>query len=363
MASVSCGIVGLPNVGKSTLFNALLKKQVAASANYPFTTIEPNVGVVEVPDDRLEKLKEVVEKSEGLRPEFKIVPAIVKFVDIAGLVKGASKGEGLGNQFLAHIREVDAIVHVLREFEDQNVIRAGSESPKVDRAIVETELQLADLQVAQKLLENTQKDYQNPDSKLKTTILASMVNKLEQGGQVSEVEVPDRLNGWEKTLPLITNKPVIYVYNVSEDSLIRHYDDTNHRSENSIVICAKLEEELASLSQDEQKQYLAELGIDEPGLSRLIKKAYETLGLVSFLTAGSKEVRAWTVKKGTLAPQAATVIHTDFERGFIAADVVPFEKFVEVGGWQKARAAGVVRAIGKSEEVLEGYVVEFKFSV
>lgn len=357
---LSCGIVGLPNVGKSTLFNALLKKQVADVKNYPFTTIEPNVGVVEVPDERLEKLKETVEKSEKLHPNFKTIPAVVKFVDIAGIVKDAYKGEGLGNQFLSHIREVDAIVHVLRDFKDENVVRAGSSDPQSDREIVETELKLADLEVAKKLFTNAGKE-KSTEVQTITTILQSMVDKLEQGRSASEVEIPERLRVWGNSLPFLTTKPVLYLYNVSEENYKRELNQ--NLDENALVICAKLEEELASLSIDDQKEYLKELGFEEPGLNRLINKAYETLDLISFFTAVPKEVRAWTVKRGTLASQAAGVIHTDFERGFIAADVISWEKFVEAGGWQKSRSKGLVKTIGKAEEIKDGMVVEFRFSV
>lgn len=358
--NLSCGIVGLPNVGKSTLFNALLKKQVALSANYPFATIEPNVGVCEVPDERLEKLKEIVEKTEGLGPSFKIIPATVSFVDIAGLVKGAAQGEGLGNQFLSHIREVDVIVFVLRDFADENIIRAGSVDPQSDKEILETELTLADLDVAAKLLANSQEE-KGSDWPIITSILQSMVDNLKQGKTAGEVEVPERLKSWRRGLPLLTIKPVIDVYNVSEDDYKEKRNQVLGSSE--LVICAKLEEELASLEPEEQKQYLAELGVSEPGLNILIKKAYETLGLITFFTAGPKEVRAWTTNKGALAPQAAGVIHTDFERGFIAAEVIPWDQLVDAGGWQAAKGKGLVKTIGKTEEIKDGYVVEFRFSV
>lgn len=295
--ALSIGIVGLPNVGKSTLFNALLKKQQAYVANYPFATIEPNVGVVPVPDPRLAILADVV-KTE------KIVPAVVKFVDIAGLVKGASQGEGLGNKFLQHIREVDAILYLLRDFSDENIIRSGSVNPKDDLEILQMELELADL-----------------ESKEKINLLAK--------------------------------KPAIVVYNTDEDKL----------SGEGLRICAKMEEELANLSSEEQKEYLKQLGIEKTGLEKVIQEAFKVLGLQTFLTAGEKEARAWTIKRGTLAPQAAGVIHNDFEKHFIKADVIHWEEFVKAGGWGKAREVGKVRLEGRDYVMQEGDVVEFKVGV
>src|SRR3989344_4509122 len=293
------GIIGLPNVGKSTLFNALLKKQQAFVANYPFATIEPNIGIVPVPDERLQKLANVVHTE-------KIVPATVKFVDIAGLVKGASQGEGLGNKFLSHIREVDAIVYVLRDFTDENVIRAGSVNPQSDYEILKMELQLADLETIEK--------------------------RKAKKGEIQEA------------LALLAEKPEIKVLNVDEDKIVD--------SSEFIVLSAKLEAELG----DEVK----DLGIAESGLEKLIKRSYEILGLQSFLTAGEKEVRAWTIKKGTKAPAAAGVIHTDFEKHFIKADVINWEDFVKLGGWQKAREQGKVRQEGRDYIMQEGDGVEFK---
>ncbi len=289
--------MGLPNVGKSTLFNALLKKQVAYAANYPFATIEPNVGIVPVPDDRLAKIA-VTAKSA------KIVEATVKFVDIAGLVKGASQGEGLGNKFLQHIREVDAILFLLRDFGDENIIRAGSVNPKDDLDILKLELELAD-----------------QDSKEKVNLLAK--------------------------------KPAIVVYNTDEDKL----------GGEGLRICAKMEEELAGLSEEEQKEYLKQLGIEKTGLEKVIQAAFEILGLQTFLTAGEKEARAWTIKKGTLAPQAAGVIHNDFEKHFIKADVIDWEQFVADGGWVRARELGHVRLEGRDYVMAEGDVVEFKVGI
>ncbi len=349
---LKCGIVGLPNVGKSTLFNALLKKQVALAQNYPFTTIEPNVGVVEVPDVRLEKLKKVIEKSEGLAPDFKIIPAVVEFVDIAGLVKGAHKGEGLGNKFLSHIREVDAIVFAVRDFLNEDIIRVGSETPKEDLEILKDELLLKDLETVEKVLSS--KDQRPVNEK---ELLAKIKILIEQGKWFVDELSTDDIDKISD-LQLLSAKKIIVVINSDESDLSKPSE-----IEGAIRISAKLEEELAALSADEQKDYMRELGIKESGLSKLAKKAYEVLGLLTFLTAGSKEVRAWTTKKGNLAPAAAGVIHSDFERGFIAADTVDFEKFVEVGGWKEIRAKGLVRTIGKSEVMPEGVVVEFKFSL
>ena len=295
--SLEIGIVGLPNVGKSTLFNALLKKQAALVANYPFATIEPNVGVVPVPEPRLAILAALVKTD-------KIVPATVKFVDIAGLVKGASTGEGLGNKFLQHIREVDAILFLLRDFGDENIIRVGSVNPEEDLETLRMELELADM-----------------DAKEKINLLAK--------------------------------KPAIIVYNTDEDKL----------NGDSLRICAKLEEELASLSETEAKEYLKQLGISETGFEKVIKAAFEILGLQTFLTAGEKEVRAWTIKKGTKAPQAAGVIHTDFEKHFIKADCVDYDDFVKFGGWTKCREEGKVRTEGRDYVMAEGDVVEFKVGV
>jgi GTP-binding protein YchF len=336
------GIVGLPNVGKSTLFNAMLKKQAALAANYPFATIEPNVGVVPVPDERLNQLAQTAKSA-------KIVEATVKFVDIAGLVKGASQGEGLGNKFLSHIREVDAIVHVIRGFKDENVIRAGSVDPQSDREVIETELLIADLEVANKLVDAAKKDAQNPDRGIITTILQSMVVKLGEGKPASEVEVPERLEKWKRGLPLLTVKPLIKVLNVDEDE-IEKYPEFD-----GIVLSAKLESELG----DE----IYDLGIKQSGLEKLIIKAFDILGLQTFLTAGEIEARAWTIKKGTKAPQAAGVIHTDFEKHFIKADVINWEEFVKAGGWTKARELGKVRIEGRDYVMREGDVVEFKVGV
>ncbi|MBI2315026.1 redox-regulated ATPase YchF [Candidatus Daviesbacteria bacterium] len=390
--SLKVGIVGLPNVGKSTLFNALLKKRVALSANYPFATVEPNVGVVAVPDGRLNELAELVAIEEGMIPKDlldgsriksgmteesrkdlpPLIPAVVEFVDIAGLVKGASKGAGLGNQFLSHIREVDAIIHVLRDFEDSNIIREGSENPDSDKLTIETELGLADLQTIDKLIsaqENIVKTAKDVLETEKLDILNRLKVELDAGKIPGKYEIGDeRLKKWFETLPLLSIKPVLYVYNVAEGEYseklktqMSNVKTTTQNSnlENSLVISAKIEEEMADLSEEERKEYLKELGIEETGLERLIKKAYSFLGLISFLTAGEKEVRAWTIKKGTKAPQAAGVIHTDFEKKFIRAEVIEYEKLIEAGSYTVAKTKGWIRTEGKDYIMRDGDVVEF----
>lgn len=332
--NLKIGIVGLPNAGKSTLFNALLKKQVAYAANYPFATIEPNVGVVPVPDERLVTLAEITKAEEKMDKLPPLVPATVEFVDIAGLVKGASEGQGLGNKFLSHIREVDIICHVIRYFPDPNIIHvAGTVDPKRDKEIIETELILADLQTLEK-----QKDKK----------YESLKNALNNGKMAKDVIA----NSEEvRDLQLLTMKPVFTVANVSEDQI---------KGTEGFAICAETEAQLAGLSEQEQKEYLATLGLESSGLDRLIKKAYETLGLISFLTTGIIESRAWTIEKGMKAPAAAGVIHTDFEKKFIKADVVSFDDFVAMKGWKACRDAGRVRSEGKEYVMQDGDVVEFK---
>lgn len=346
--NLSCGIVGLPNVGKSTLFNALLRKSVAASANYPFTTIEPNVGVVAVPDERLNRLAKLFNPPS-------VVPAVVKFVDIAGLVKGASAGEGLGNKFLSHIREVDAIVHLLRDFSDPDVVRTGS-SPQEDQEIVNTELILADLETITKLIDDCSREAKAGQDKALADRLGGLEKikaELVQGKLASAVSLTEVESQALGPLPLLTVKPQLVILNVDENKL----------DGEGLKISAKLESELASLSTDEARQYLSELGVTESGLEKLIRQAYETLGLISFFTAGEKEVRAWTVRGGTKAPQAAGVIHTDFERGFIKAEVVAWGKLIEAGGWIEAKSRGWVRLEGKDYEFQDGDTVIFRFSV
>lgn len=354
--NLKVGIVGLPNAGKSTLFNALLKKQVAEAANYPFTTIEPNVGVVPVPDERLEALANVVEATEGKKPP--LVPAVVEFVDIAGLVKGASVGEGLGNKFLSHIRETDLIVNVLRFFEDPSVVHVAGEVDAVrDREIVETELILADLQTLTKQAEP--RGVNDKKIQERWALIKRLITELNSGKPAHRVIIDPEERLLVRDLQLLSMKPVLYVFNVSEQQL------TNSQSnkviiEPALIICAKTESELASMPADEQVAYLKELGLTASGLDRLIAKAYEMLGLISFLTCGVIESRAWTIGKGTKAPQAAGVIHTDFEKKFIKADVVNIADFVSIGGWVRAREQGKVRSEGKEYEMRDGDVVEFK---
>lgn len=353
--TLKIGIVGLPNAGKSTLFNALLKKQTALAANYPFATIEPNVGIVPVPDDRLEQLANVIEKTEGKRPP--LTPATVEFVDIAGLVAGASEGQGLGNKFLAHIREVNLICQVTRYFEDPDVVHvAGEVNPERDKGIIETELILADLQTLHKQTETRG----TKDKRLirKWELIQTIKIGLEAGKTARSIIVDQEDADIIHDLNLLTMKPVISVKNASESQIV----DPRLREDDSksITVCAKTESELASLSESEQKEYLQSLGWESSGLDRLIQVAYRTLGLISFLTCGVIEARAWTIKKGTKAPQAAGVIHTDFEKKFIKADTVYWKDFVELGGWVKAREIGKVRMEGKEYVLQDGDVVEFK---
>lgn len=356
--SLSIGIVGLPNVGKSTLFNALTRADILA-ANYPFATIEPNTGIVPVPDDRLNVLQKMYSAE-------KIVPATVTFVDIAGLVAGASKGEGLGNAFLANIRQTDAIVHVVRAFEGDVVHVADRVDPRADIEIINTELILADLQTIEKHLPKVQKEAKAMPSKREVaSYLETLQRHLEEGTPLSALPSLDE----EKIsdLHLLTAKPVIYAFNVDENTLT----DTSKQTElanivapaKSLYVCAKLEEEIKDLTTVEAAELLESYGVEETGLQQLIHAAYDTLGLQSYLTAGPKEVRAWTIHRGDTAPQAAGVIHTDFERGFIAAQIVDFDDLVETGSEQAAKAAGKVRTEGKTYVMQPGDVVEFRFNV
>src|SRR3989344_2669618 len=360
--SLRVGIVGLPNVGKSTLFNALLKKRVALSANYPFATVEPNVGVVAVPDSRLEVLSEIVRREESMEKSPPIIPAVVEFVDIAGLVKGASTGEGLGNQFLSHIREVDAIIEVVRDFSDERIVRAGSVSPNEDKEVVATELGLADLQTLEKLIIGQEKQTKVSHDVLesqKLEILNQLKSELDAGHVLGEYQIGDeRFRDWFVHLPLLSTKPILYVYNIDENKLSS--DDTIvYHSDHELGICAKLEEELVDLSEEESQEYLKSVGLEQTGLERLIKKAYQLLGLASYLTAGKKEVKAWTIKQGMKAPQAAGVIHTDFEKKFIRAQVISYDELLVQGSMSKAKEAGKIRMEGKDYIVQDGDVIEF----
>src|SRR3989338_2631701 len=354
--NLKIGIVGLPNAGKSTLFNALLKKQVAFAANYPFATIEPNVGVVPVPDERLPVIAKLVNTS-------KTVPATVEFVDIAGLVKGASKGEGLGNKFLAHIREVNLICHVLRFFDDKTVTHvAGEIDPKRDLEIVDTELILADLETLGKQTKPRMNAFKEEIKRYE--IINKLIIGLGQGQKVDQmIKDPDEII-LIRDLQLLTLKPVLYAFNVSESDLSAgkrlNLVNLPLKDEEMVMISAKIESELASLTIDEQKAYMKELGLEKSGLERLIQKAYQKLNLISYLTGGEKEARAWTVPNGTKAPQAAGVIHTDFEKHFIKAEVISYAEFVKFGGWGKAREEGKVRLEGKEYVMKDGDVVDFK---
>ncbi|MBI4032480.1 redox-regulated ATPase YchF [Candidatus Berkelbacteria bacterium] len=357
MSSLRIGIVGLPNVGKSTLFNALTKKASAQASNFPFTTIDPNIGIVDLPDPRLQQLAEIV------HPE-RVVPATVTFVDIAGLVRGAHKGEGLGNQFLTTIRDVDAIVLVLRAFTDPNVTHvAGTIDPAADAETIETELALKDLETIEKRLGSL--DGEVKAGKKEAIALKLLLEQaraaLEEGRPVRSLPYSPDDRKLIDQLQLLTAKPVLFVLNVDEAEVSRAGDRVGELS--VLPISAKVEAELAALSTDEAAEYLTTLGLHEPGLNRLIREAFRLLGLQTYFTAGPKEVRAWTIREGMTAPQAAGVIHTDFEHGFIRAEVISFGDYVAYGGELGARTAGKLRSEGKAYVVADGDVIHFRFNV
>jgi ribosome-binding ATPase len=365
---LQAGIVGLPNVGKSTLFNALTAQESALAANYPFATIEPNVGIVAVPDERLEPLAKIVKTQV-------IVPATVEFVDIAGLVRGASKGEGLGNQFLANIRETHAVIQVVRCFEDENIIHVeGSVNPVRDIETIQIELALADLASVAKRREKASRGAKSgdKDAKRELELLDKIQPPLEEGSAARTVGLTDDEKAIVKTWFLLTTKPTIYAANVDEETLSSPDDNPHVRSvrehaakENAevVVICAKLEADLVALAPDERKEFLAEAGVSSSGVDRLIKSAYKMLGLMSFLTAGEKEVRAWTIPEGTKAPQAAGTIHSDIERGFIRAEIVGYDDLTRAGTYVAAREQGLMRLEGKEYLMQEGDIVNFRFNV
>jgi len=360
-----CGIVGLPNVGKSTLFNALTESAAAQAANYPFCTIEPNVGDVPVPDPRLDELATIAKSAQT-------IPTRLTFVDIAGLVRGASKGEGLGNQFLAHIREVDAIAYVLRCFEDPDIVHVeGKVDPIADAETIETELMLADLDSLERRVPILEKKIRGQDKEAKATLalLERMLPLLRDGKPARIAEVSDDERTLFRTLGLLTSKPILYVCNVDEASAATGNEYSQavearaaREKAGCIVISAKIESELAELEREERKAYLAELGLPEPGLNRLIREGYALLDLVTYFTAGPKEARAWTIPRGTHAPRAAGVIHTDFEKGFIRAETIAYDDYVGLGGEAPARDAGKLRLEGKDYVVKDGDVLHFRFA-
>ncbi len=360
------GIVGLPNVGKSTLFNALTSSMNAQSANYPFCTIEPNVGVVTVPDERLEILAKLCKTNN-------IIPTAIEFVDIAGLVKGASKGEGLGNQFLHNIREVDAIIQVVRCFDDENIVRENKVDPRSDIEIINTELILADLASIEKRQARILKQVKSGDklAVLEDKVLAKVSDLLSEGSFINpEEHFDDEEMGVLKQMNLMSVKPVIYCANVAETDLQSGNEYTklvekyaSEHNAKTVVISAKIEEELVALGKEEAKEYLADLGVEDSGIDKMIKSVYSLLKLLTFITAGEKEVRAWTVKEGTKAPQAAGVIHTDFEKGFIRAEITPYKDFVELGSYPACKDKGVTRIEGKEYVIQDGDLVHFRFNV
>lgn len=361
--ALQIGIVGLPNVGKSTLFNALIRSRSAEAQNYPFCTIDPNVGIVEVPDKRLHKISEIVNPA-------KVVPATVEFVDIAGLVAGAHKGEGLGNKFLSHIRECDAICEVIRHFDDPNVTHVtGSVDPKRDVETIEAELILADLQS----LEKKKAKYGNAaktgdkDSKVMMGIIGPLMEALDDGKPASSVEIPEEVRLLLKDLQLLTMKPLLYAVNVSENEISSCNADEMKKKlgvdRGLVVVSAKVEEDLMDLSPEESKEYLEGLGVKSSGLDKLVHAAYDLLGLQTFFTAGPKEAHAWTIRQGATAPEAAGVIHTDFQKGFIRAETIAYDDFIKHNGEQGARDVGKMRSEGKDYVVSDGDVMLFRFNV
>ncbi len=365
------GIVGLPNVGKSTLFNALTETAKAQSANYPFCTIEPNIGVVEVPDERLHRIAEI-EGSE------KVTPTFIEFVDIAGLVKGASKGEGLGNQFLSHIREVDAVAMVLRCFENPDVVHVeGNVDPVRDADIIEIELIAKDLETIGRRLEKVEKSAKGGSREAKEElghlkVIKEILDNLEPLRKYRDKLPEETLRYAERELFLLTTKPVMYIANIGEEDLPEGGDNTHVRrikkkaeEENApiVVLCAELEAQMAGLEKEEKRELLKAYGLEEPGLNKVIRVGYELLNLITFFTTGKKETRAWTIVKGTKAPEAAGKIHSDFERGFIAAEVINYRDYVEIGSLTKAKEKGLVRLEGRDYEVRDGDIIYFRFNV
>jgi GTP-binding protein YchF len=365
---LQAGIVGLPNVGKSTLFNALTAQESALAANYPFATIEPNIGVVAVPDERLAVL-------EKMNKAQRVVPATVEFVDIAGLVRGASKGEGLGNQFLANIRETDAVIQVVRCFEDENIIHVeGSVNPIRDIETIQIELALADLASVEKRRDKAQRAAKAGDkiAKAELVVLDKVQPMLEEGHAARTAKLNDEEKAVLKQFFLLTSKPTIYAANVDEETLMKPDENAHVKTvkehaatENAevVVICAKLEADLVALEPEERAEFLKDVGVESSGVDNLIKSAYKMLGLMSYLTAGEKEVRAWTIPKATKAPQAAAVIHSDIERGFIRAEIVSYKDLITSGSEKAAREKGLTRLEGKDYVMQEGDVVNFRFNV